>query len=254
MRQVSSASPSVRSASSAWSAACPSSSPSISAEICCFMPLPPLVFTGPQQWPQLLRDRLARPEDPRAHRADRAIHGLRDVLVAHAFDLAHLNRLSQLLGQPLDRRVHRLRDLVRQQHALRRVDVAQLLAFFESFRLFGLSLGRGRRPPTHGHEIVFGRINSNAVQPRIKGAVATECGERAVSLDERFLRHILDLGRVADEARQQASKLALVLLYKQLESSLVATLSPRDQFAVYIALRHRVTRAPYPVVCNAYVP
>src|SRR2546426_9176788 len=53
--------------------------------------------------------------------------------------------------------------------------VAQLLAFFEPFRLFGLYLGRGRRPPTHGHEIVLGRINSNPVQPRIEGAVATEC-------------------------------------------------------------------------------
>src|SRR2546426_3818489 len=124
--------------------------------------------------------------------------------------------------------------------------VAQLLAFFEPFRLFGLYLGRGRPPPTHGHEIVLGRINSNPVQPRIEGAVATECGECAVGLDERFLRHIFDLGRVADEPRQQATKLALVLLYKQLESSLVATLSPLDQLAVDIAVRHRVARAPHP--------
>src|SRR5205814_1282308 len=133
---------------------------------------------------------------------------------------------------------------------------------FESFRLFGLYLGRGRRPPAHGHEIVFGRINSNPVQPRIKGAVATECRECAVSLDERFLRHVLDLCRVADETRKQASKLALVLLYKQAKSLLVATLCPRDQFTVNVALRHRVARAPHPrtpplkqrSVCNAYVP
>src|SRR6266404_6604686 len=94
------------------------------------------------------------------------------------------------------------------------------------FRLFGLYLGRGRRPPTHGHEIVLGRINSNPVQPRIKGAVATECGECSIGLDERFLRHIFDLGLIANEARQKPAQLALVLLDKQLESALVATLCP----------------------------
>src|SRR5688500_1549857 len=124
-----------------------SSSPSMNAEIPSFMPLPPLVLTRPEQRSQLLGDRFARPEDARADGADRAIHGLRDVLVAHAFDLAHLNRPAQLFGQALDGGVHRLRDLVGQQHALRRVDVAQLLALVKAFRLFGLYLGRGRRPP-----------------------------------------------------------------------------------------------------------
>jgi len=36
----------------------------------------------------------------------------------------------------------------------------QLLAFVEPFRLVGLYLGRGRRPPTHGHEVVLGRVDS----------------------------------------------------------------------------------------------
>ncbi len=70
-----------------------------------------LSLLRPQQRPQLLRDRLARPEDARAHRADRAIHDLRDILVAHALDLAQRDRRAQLLGQRIDACVHRLRDL-----------------------------------------------------------------------------------------------------------------------------------------------
>src|SRR3954468_3063249 len=200
----------------ASAAARSSSSPSISCEILSFIrPSPPFVLTGPQQRPQLLRNRFTRPENSRPDGADRAIHRLRDVLVAHALDLAHLDRGAKLFGQLLDRRIHRRRDLARQQQALRRVDVAQLLALVEPFRLFGLDLGRGRRPPTHGHEIVLGRINSNPVQPRVKRAVATECRERPVGLDERFLRYIFDLGRVAYEARKQPRQLALVLLDQQ---------------------------------------
>src|SRR5688572_27048014 len=96
------------------------SSPSISAEIRSFMPLPPaflhlptLVLPRPQQRPQLLRDRLARPEDTRPDGADRAVHDLRDVLVAHPFDLAQLDRGTQLFRQLLDRGVHRLRNFIR---------------------------------------------------------------------------------------------------------------------------------------------
>src|SRR6266850_2155278 len=272
MRQVSRASlsPALLSSDSAWiapAAARSSSSPSINCEILSFIkPLPPFVLAGPQQRPELLRNRLARPEDPRAHGADRAIHGLCYVLVAHPFDLAHLNRLAQLLGQLFDRGVHRLRDLLRQQHALRRIDVAQLLAFVETFRLFNLYLGRGRRPPAHGHEIVLGRIDSDPVQPRVKRAIATECGKSPVGLDERLLRHIFDLGRVAYEARKQPRQLALVFLDQQPEGQLVAALRPRYELPVDLAVRHRTAllarrafraaNVPHPrthiPVCNAY--
>src|SRR5258708_7689881 len=148
MRQVSRASLSPESASIAPAAARSSSSPSINCEILSFIkPLPPFGLTRPQQRPELLRNRLARPENSRPNRSDRAIHRSRDVFVAHALDLAHLDRGAQLFGQLLDRGVHRRRDLVRQQHALRRVDVAQLLALFKPFGLFGLYLGRARRRP-----------------------------------------------------------------------------------------------------------
>src|ERR1043165_9438266 len=91
-----------------------SSSPSINAEIRSFMPppafppapsLPSFVLPRIEERAQPLGNRLSRAEDARAHRADRAIHGLRDVFVAHAFDLAHLNRPAQFLWQLLDRGV-----------------------------------------------------------------------------------------------------------------------------------------------------
>src|SRR5438105_8995922 len=84
----------------------------------------------------------------------------------------------------------------------------------------------------------MGLIKSNPVQPRVNRAVATERGECSVGLDERLLRYIFDLGRIADEPRQQPCQLALILLDKQLESPLVATLRPRDQFPVDFAVRH----------------
>src|SRR4051812_42457158 len=265
-RQASRGSPSAPSVPISCAAARSSSSPSMSCEIVSFMlPLPSLVFRRAKQRSQLLGDRLAGAEDARAHRADRAIHRFCDVFVAHAFDLAHLDRRPQFLGQLFDRRVHRLRDLVGQQQALRRVDVAQLLALFKSFRLFRLYLRRGRRPPPHGHEVVLGRVDADPVQPRVKRAVATECGERPVGLDERFLRHIFDLGRVANEARKQTRQLALVFLDQQAVRLLVAALRPRYELPVDLAVRHRpLSRrrspraAPHPWTyspsCNAYVP
>src|SRR5687767_13314437 len=93
----------------------PSSSPSTSAEIFSFMPipLPSFVLARVEERPELLRDRLARAEDARPDRADRAVHALRDVLVAHPFDLAQLYRGPQLFRQLLYRRVDRFRDLAR---------------------------------------------------------------------------------------------------------------------------------------------
>src|SRR6185437_8009175 len=88
------------------------------------------------------------------------------------------------------------------------------------------------------HQVVLGRVDPDAVEPSIKGTVAAECGERAVGLDERFLRHVLDLRRVADEPREQPRQLALVLLHQQLERALVAALRPLNQLQADLAVRH----------------
>ena len=80
--------------------------------------------------------------------------------------------------------------------------------------------------------------------------------ERAVRLDECLLRHVLDLGRVADETREQPRQLALVLLHQQLERSLVAAL-PLYQLPVDLAVRHACSlTAPgrAPRFLRRYVP
>src|SRR3546814_5351056 len=51
------------------------------------------------QRPEFRIDRLAGAEDARAHRADRAINALCDLLVAQALDLAKGDRGAQFLGQ-----------------------------------------------------------------------------------------------------------------------------------------------------------
>ena len=86
-----------------------------------------------------------------------------------------------------------------------------MLAVVKSFRIFDICLGRGRRPATLGDQVVLRRVDRNAVEPRVKRAVAAKVGQRPVRLDEGLLGHVLDLGRVADQPRQQAEDLALVL-------------------------------------------
>ena len=57
-------------------------------------------------------------------------------------------------------------------------------------------------------------------------------------LDKRLLRHILDLGVVAHEARQQPPKLALVFFDQLLEGFFVAGLCALDQHLVNFAFVH----------------
>jgi len=81
-------------------------------------------------------------------RSDRAIHRFA-MSSCSCLDLAHLDRGAKLLRQLLDRLNSPSPPIsFDSQHALRRVDVAQLLALVKPFRLFGLYLGRvgARRP------------------------------------------------------------------------------------------------------------
>src|SRR5260221_13476893 len=219
------------------------------------MRLPPLVLLRVQQRPQLLRDRLARAVSARAHGADRATHGLRDVLVLNALGLEILDGAPQPFGKLLARGVDGARDLVGEKAALGVVDIAQLLAFIEAFRLFGLPLGRGRRPPTQGHEVILGRVDADPVQPGVERAVAAKRRQCPVRLDERFLRHVLDFRRIADEARQQPSQLTLILLHQQAKCLLVAALRPLDQLPVDFAVRHLTAYVPQtPALGNSSRP
>src|SRR6478735_7731251 len=86
--------------------------------LCPLMRLPTLVLAGPELRAELLRHRLARPENARPDRADRAIHDLRDLLVGETVELAQRDRRAQLLGEGRDGVVHRLRDLLGGELAL----------------------------------------------------------------------------------------------------------------------------------------
>src|SRR5206468_9418301 len=108
---------------------------------------PPLVLARVEKGSQFFGDRLARTEYSRANRADRAIHDGRNILVTQAFELAQRDGVAQLFGQLLQGVVDGVRDLPGHQHALVRVDVAQLLAALESLCVLGIELGRGRNAP-----------------------------------------------------------------------------------------------------------
>src|SRR5947209_17280670 len=89
---------------------------------------PPLVLARVEQGSQLLGDCLARSEYSRTNGADRAIHDGCNILVTQAFDLTQRDGVAQLFGQLHQGVVDVSGDLPGHQHALGRVDVAQLLA------------------------------------------------------------------------------------------------------------------------------
>src|SRR5690606_26156832 len=69
-----------------------------------------------QQRFQFLIDRFTRSEDPRAHRTNRTVHGLGDLLVRHPFQLTQHDRRTQIFGQLLHRAFHDFAYLLGQQH------------------------------------------------------------------------------------------------------------------------------------------
>src|SRR5258708_1470386 len=111
------------------------------AESLSFMLSPPLVLARVEQRPEPFGDRLSRTEYPRSDGPDRAAHDRGDILVAQAFKLAQRNGIAQFLGQLPERIVDGPRDLRRHQHALGRVDIAQLIAVLEALGVLGIELG-----------------------------------------------------------------------------------------------------------------
>src|SRR5206468_8529756 len=75
-------------------------------------------------------------------------------------------------------------------------------------------------------------------EPRVERTFSPETRQRPVRLDERFLRHVLDLRRVAHQARQQPPQLALVLRDQQLEGALVTPLRSLYEQLIDFAITH----------------
>ncbi|MNZ88410.1 hypothetical protein D3C78_1073020 [compost metagenome] len=122
-------------------------------------------------------------------------------------------------------------DLIAQQGALRRLEILEGVIAFEELGILGTDIAVRRTPPAR-HQVILRRIHRNAVQPGIKGTVATKIAQRPVSLDESFLRHILGFLGVVHETHDQPEYLVLVLEYQQIERALVSTLDPLDQLLV----------------------
>src|SRR6202140_3959721 len=74
---------------------------------------------------QLLVNRFARAKDSRAHRTDRAIHGLPDVFVAQSLQLAKQDRGPQVLRQILDGAVHGVANLIGEEQAFGSLGLGQ---------------------------------------------------------------------------------------------------------------------------------
>ena len=188
---------------------------------------------------QRLADRLACPEYARPDRADRAVHNIGNILVAQTFDFPQRDRGSQLFRQPGEGLVHRFRDLPAHQLVFRRIEIAQLLPVLEALGLLAVDIGRGRRPSPQRHQVVLGGVDPDPVEPCVERAVSAKTRQRPVGLDKGFLRHVLHLGRIPDEAGQQPGKLALVLAHQQLERMLVAALRALDQLLIEFAIAHQ---------------
>ncbi|CAG9241818.1 conserved hypothetical protein [Paraburkholderia caribensis] len=110
----------------------------------------------------------------------------------------------------------------------------------ESFSFFCIRFRRSGRSPALGRKVILGRVDGNPVQPRIERGLAAELGQRPVCLDEGILGHILDLGGIPHEARDQADDLAVVLGDQKLERGLVTILDAFNQHLIYFFFAHLI--------------
>src|SRR5574343_872671 len=200
--------------------------------------LPAAIRRRIQQGTQFGRHCLAGPKNTGTDRPDRTIHGSGNLFVGQPLDFAQDDGCTQFIRQRLHRGVHGFANLFRHQDTLRRIDVPQLPGILETLGFLAIEFGcRGRTTPLR-YQIIFGRIDANAIHPRIKRTVAAKGRQGAVGLDKRLLRHILDFCCVADIARQQAAQLALVLAHQLIEGTLVTALRTFDQGLIDLALTH----------------
>ena len=89
---------------------------------------------------ELLQD-LNTPENSRAHRAYRAIHGGGDFLVTEALHFPQRDSGAQIFRQLIQRLVHGIRHLAAHHQIFRGVEVLQQLRFTEVFGLFRIHAG-----------------------------------------------------------------------------------------------------------------
>ena len=86
--------------------------------------------------------------------------------------------------------------------------------------------------------MILGRVDRNSIKPRIKRTLAPEARQCPICLDKGLLRDVFDVGRVPDDAREQARDSALVFRNQQFIRVLVSALYASHQLPVDVALGH----------------
>ena len=89
--------------------------------------------------------------------------------------------------------------------------------------------------------MILCRVDSDAIEPGVKGAVAAKTGQRAVGFDKRFLGDILHFIGIVHIAADQAHDLLLVLDHQQIEGAFIAGLNSLDKLFVC----HRRSQTSY---------
>ena len=92
--------------------------------------------------------------------------------------------------------------------------------------------------PRLGYHVVLRRIDGDAVDPGVKGAVAAELGQGPIGLQKRFLGNVEYLVRIMDVAGDELGQPMLVLQYQQIESLLVPLLYPCDKLLIRLLFPH----------------
>ncbi len=124
-------------------------------------------------------------------------------------------------------------NFIPEQRTFRRLDVLEGVIPFVELGIFRADIAVWWPSPS-GHQMIFRRIDGDAVQPGIKSTVTAKIRKRAVGFDKGFLRNVLSLVRIMYEAHNQPKNLVLIFQNQQIKSPLVSPLHPLDQLLVLL--------------------
>src|SRR5579884_525591 len=175
------------------------------------------------------------PVQPRPHAVDRHAHQVGDLFVRQSFQQPQSQRGALLRWQALQLALD-ARPLLGAAQPLRRVALYRGRQRFRQ-QVERVRPGRGLRRSRLG--AVQAVVDRQAAQPRAESAPARKLAQRLVGAHEHFLRRILGILRVTQDAAAQAIDGVVVPLHQNAECVLVACQGARDQFFVRWNRVHR---------------
>ncbi|ASL25824.1 hypothetical protein ACG10_05495 [Azotobacter chroococcum] len=104
-------------------------------------------------------------------------------------------------------------DFISQQRALRRLDILEGMVALIKLGVACTHITIWRAAPT-GHQMIFRSIDSNPVQPRIKGAVTAKVAKRTIGFYKSLLGNILSLMGIMHKTHDQTENLVLVFQHQ----------------------------------------